>query len=368
MKYIFLRGSFVLFMASCAPKKDKEQTANYHLSGDTVVIAANSNLQHKIKVDTVAEIPYRMRLSSAGTVKAIPNFYADIAPPFSGRVLKVFLKLGMKVDPGTPLFEMVSAEFIETQKNFFAAKSELKMAGLNLKRQQDLKKNEVGSSKDLEEAEVAYELILKEYENLKAALKIYQTDPEKMVLGQPLIVRSPIKGEVIQNELVTGHYLKSDEVPHAKIAELNKVWIAGQVKEKDIRFIRQGDDTTIEIAAYPGRKITGKVYHVDELVDEETRSVKVLIECENKDYTLKPGMYVTVTFKDSPQNTAVVPVKSVLQMNDSSFVFLQTTPGSFVRRKVQTAATDEGRMVILSGLKPGETIVSEGGFYLLEAK
>ncbi|MNR50054.1 Multidrug resistance protein MdtA [compost metagenome] len=79
-------------------------------------------------------------------------------------------------------------------------------------------------------------------------------------------------------------------------------------------------------------------------------------------------MYVTVNFKDAPQNTAVVPVKSVLQMNENSFVFLQAAPGRFIRRKVQTAATDAGKMVILSGLKPGETIVSEGGFYLLEAK
>jgi len=368
MKYLFLTGSFVLLMASCAQKKDKEQAVNYHLSGDTVVIPANSNLQSKLKLDTVAEIPYRMSISSAGTVKAIPNFFADIAPPFSGRVVKVFLKLGMKVNPGTPLFEMVSAEFIETQKNYFAAKSELKKAGSNLKRQQDLKKNEVGSAKDLEEAEVAYDLNLKEYENFGAALKIYEVDPDKLVLGQPLIIRSPIKGEVIQNELVTGHYLKSDEAPHAKIAELNQVWVAGQVKEKDIRFIRKGDETTVEIAAYPGRKIKGKVYHIDEMVDEETRSVKVLIECENKDYTLKPGMYVTVNFKDSPQNAAVVPVKSVLQMNDDSFVFLQSGPGRFIRRKVQTSGAEEGKTVILSGLKPGETVVSEGGFYLLEAK
>lgn len=368
MKQILLTSSFVLLLASCAQKKEKEQAANYQLAGDTILLSANSNLQHKLKLDTVAEIAYRMTLSSAGTVKAIPNFFADIAAPFSGRVVKVFLKLGMKVDPGTPLFEMVSAEFIETQKNYFAAKSELKKALLNLKRQQDLKKNEVGSVKDLEEAEASYELILKEYENVKAALRIYQTDPDKLVLGQPLIIRSPIRGEVIQNDLVTGHYLKSDEAPHAKIAELNKVWIAGQVKEKDIRFIHQGDETTIAVAAYPGRKIRGRVYRAEDLIDEETRSVKVLIECENKDYALKPGMYVTVNFKDSPQNTAAVPVKSVFQMNENSFVFLQTAPGKFVRRKVETAAVDQGKMMITSGLKPGETIVTEGGFYLLEAK
>jgi len=152
------------------------------------------------------------------------------------------------------------------------------------------------------------------------------------------------------------------------VAELSKVWVVGMVKEKDIRFIHELDVAEIVVAAYPGRKIVGKVFHVDEIVDEDTRSVRVLIECDNTNHTLKPGMYVTVKFIDSPEKTILVPSKAVLQYNDKSFVFVQGKKGEFIRRFVETGVTVDNRIQILSGLKIGENIVSEGAFYLLEAK
>jgi cobalt-zinc-cadmium efflux system membrane fusion protein len=368
MRHLILTGGFILLMASCAQKKEKEQAAGHQIMGDTLIIAEHSPLGKKLKTDTVHIAPYRMKLSSAATVKAIPNFFADIAPPFSGRVTKVYMKLGMNVNPGSPLFEMVSSDFMESQKNYFSSKSELKKAELDLKRQKDLKKNGVASSKDLEEAESTFEVAQKEYQNNRAALKIFNVDPDHMSLGQPLIIRSPIKGQVITNELVTGHYIKDDDAPHARVAELNKVWVVGQVKEKDIRFIHPGDEVDIDVAAYPDSRISGKVYHVDQLVDEETRSVQVLIVCDNPGYKLKPGMYATVNFTDNPLQAAFVPVKAVLQMNDNSFVFVEIAPGRYLRRKVVTGPVENDQILIRSGLQAGERIVAQGGFYLLQAK
>lgn len=368
MKYLILTGGFVLLMASCVQKKEAGTTSEKQLSADTSATISASGMGAELSLDTVSEMAWQLQFSSAGMVTAIPNFYAEIAAPFSGRVVRVFMKLGMKVHPGTPLFEMVSAEFMETQKAFFNAKSEFKKAGLNLRRQQDLRKHEVASAKDVEEAEAAYESSQKEYENAVSALKLYQTDPAKLVLGQGLLIRSPIRGEVIQNELVTGHYLKSDEPPHAKIAELSRVWVTAEVKEKDIRFVHPGNPVEIEVAAYPGRKISGKVYHVEELVNEDTRSIKVLIECKNNDYALKPGMYATVNFSDAPERVVAVPASAVLQADNQNFVFVQHAQGKYERRKVVTGATDKDRIVISSGLDKGEKIITKGGFYLLQAK
>ncbi len=53
-----------------------------------------------------------------------------------------------------------------------------------------------------------------------------------MILGQPLVVRSPISGEIIENNIVTGQYLKDDTEPVAIVADLSEVWIAAQVKKK----------------------------------------------------------------------------------------------------------------------------------------
>ncbi|MCV9928636.1 efflux RND transporter periplasmic adaptor subunit [Flavobacterium sp. LS1R49] len=355
-------------LTACGNKEETKEKDYYSLQNDTIIIPATSTIAPKLKLETVKNVSYQLELITAGTVKAIPNFYAEIAPPFSGRVTKVHLKLGMKTQPGTPLFEMVSPDFIDAQKNFFQTKSAFQIAKLSLKRQQDLKNNGVGSQKDLEEAETNFEVNEKEYQNAIASLKIFGVNVDKLIFGQPLVITSPIPGEIITNEVVMGQYIKAEDAPKAKVADLKKVWVAGQVKEKDIRFIHELDGAEIQVASYPDKIIVGRIYHVDEMVDESTRSVQVLIECLNDDHVLKPGMYVNVKFIDTPENTLFVPAKAVLQFNDKSFVLVQIGKGKYIRRYVETGISNKGKIAILSGLKPNETIISEGAFYLLEAK
>lgn len=353
---------------ACKQQIVKETAADFTLKGDVVTVPENSVLKSKLKFITVDTEPYRMQMMTAGTVKAIPTQFAEIAPPFQGRVTKSYIKLGMKTTAETPLFEISSPDFIAAQKVFFQEKSQMQQTERTLKRQKDLMANGVGTQKDLEEAQTGYDVEKKEYENAVIGIRIFKANPEKLSLGQALVVHAPITGEVIENKVVLGQFIKDDAASVATVANLNKVWIAGQVKEKDIRYIHKKDECEIEIAALPGTKLHGKVYHVNEIVDEDTRSIQVLIECDNSNHTLKPGMYVSVNFIDAPTSAVLVPLKAILQMNEANFVFVVTANGKYVKRKVETGGTEGDRVVIKSGLAKGEKIVSEGGFYLLEAK
>lgn len=360
--------AWILLIVSCRPASPERERDNYTVQGDTISIPTNSNLKGKLKIITVRNESYRLQMLTAGTVKAIPTQYAEIAPPFQGRVTKSYLRLGMKTTRETPLFEISSPDFIEAQKIFFQEKSQMQQSEKTLKRQQDLIANGVGTQKDLEEAQTAYEVDKKEFENAAIGIKIFRANPDKLSLGQALIVRSPIEGEVIENKVVLGQFIKDDAASVATVAELSKIWIAGQVKEKDIRFIHELDECNIEVAALPEKRIKGKVYHVNKIVDEATRSVEVLIEVANTDHTLKPGMYVTVNFIDAPMSAILIPSKAILQTDDASFVFVETSAGRYVKRKVETGGSDGDRLVIRSGLNPGDRVVSEGGFYLSEVK
>lgn len=364
---VWTSGMFLISYSCHSPQGETEKS-NYTLQGDTITIPENSNPQSKLKTVTVQSEPYRLQMLITGTAKAIPTQYAEIAPPFQGRVTRSYLRLGMKTTDETPLFEISSPDFIAAQKIFFQERSQLQQEEKRLKRQQDLMANGVGTQKDLEEAQTAYEIEKKAYENAAIGIKIFKADPDKLSLGQALVVRSPIAGEVIENKVVLGQFIKDDAASVATVAELSKIWIVGQVKEKDIRFIHELDECDIEIAALPEKRIRGKVYHVKEIVNEDTRSVEVLIEVDNTDHTLKPGMYVTVNFIIAPVNAILIPLKSLLQMDEASFVFIETGAGKYVKRKVIPAGTQGERIVIGSGLNNGDKIVSEGGFYLLEAK
>ena len=126
------------------------------------------------------------------------------------------MKLGQKVSQGTPIFEITSPAFNETGSAYYQSKQEFELASKNLKRQKDLVKNGVGVQKDLEEAEVNYELKEKEKERAEASLRVFNINPKTYILGQPLVVRSPIQGNVIENNIVLGQYLKEDAGAYSK--------------------------------------------------------------------------------------------------------------------------------------------------------
>ena len=274
----------------------------------------------------------------------------------------------MKTQPGTPLFEMASSDFTEVQKMFLQAKSELKSAKNNLERKQDLHKHGVAALRDLEDAQTQFDVHQQQYDNAAANLRIYGVNPDNFKFGQNLVVSSPIAGEVIVNDVVLGQYITDNDEPHVKIAQLNKVWVVGEIKEKDIGFVTQLDEARITLSAYPDKELTGEIYHIDEVVDEGTRSLKVMIECENKENLLKPGMYVSVKFIDKARETLLVPAKSVLQYNDRSFVYVEVSKGNYLQRFVETGVSVNDAIIITKGLSENESIITEGAFYLLDAK
>ncbi len=361
----FLLLCSIAFVLACHNHSKQDTAVKVHATGDTIIIPTNSNIIDKIKTKKIFPESYKNKIITSGIVKAIPNNYAEIASPFSGRIIRSFVSLGQKVEIGSPVFEISSPSFFEAGKAYYQAKQEMQLMEKNLKRQQDLFNNGVGTQKDLEEAEVNYELTKRDFENSIASLKVYQVNPDKMVLGQPLIVRSPIKGEIVENNIVIGQYLKEDAEPVAIVAELSSVWVIGQLKEKDINSVHKGDDVEIRLTGMPEIPLKGKVFHMGEILDEETRSVRVHIICQNNDRIMKPGMFVTTQFSDSTNDIILIPVGCLFQMEEGSFVFLHLGNDKYLKQTVDVNGTDGNRVIIKAGLNSGDEIVTDGGILLL---
>jgi cobalt-zinc-cadmium efflux system membrane fusion protein len=338
------------------------------LDGNQITVAEHSPLLQNIKIQSVETGAYQASFSTSGVVAAIPSQYAEIASPFAGRIVKSFVRLGQKVSPGSPVFEISSPDFFETSKAYFQAKQEMELAHKNLNRERDLLAHKVGVAKDFEEAEVNYELQKKEYENALEAMKVYHTDPENTTFGQPLIVHSPIAGEIVKADIVIGQYIKDDADALAVVADLNKVWVKAHVKEKDIPLINRIANINITLSALPDTSVTGKIYYTGDLLDEETRSVEVIIECDNRDHRIKPFMYGTVQFVNEAAQVVIVPGSAVLQDEETRYVVVSEGGNKFRKASVTVAPHSDKQTAILSGLHSGEQIVTEGAFYFIEAR
>lgn len=364
MKTLFL-SPILIFMISCHDKKNEpQQKETFRIEGNHVTITDHNPVLKKILTETVTEQEYSNEITSAGTIETIPNNYAEIASPFSGRVIRSFVNIGQSVRAGSPVFEILAPGYSSVQKDYSDALNDVRLAEKNYKRQQDLVRHGVGIQKELEEAETEYQNKKTSLSNASSTLNAYNSKGS----GGTYMIKAPISGEIISSKIVTGQYLKEDSEPVVTVAELSKVWIAGSVKEKDIRFISQGDPVSVKVNTYPDMEITGKVYHISELVDEDTRSIKVLIQCDNPQRKLKPGMFAAVTYSAGTEKAVVIPAGALMQQGDQQYIWIKTGVSSFTKRIVIPGNTSEKNVRIRSGLKPGDIIMVQGGIYMPDTK
>ncbi|GHT64136.1 cation efflux system protein [Bacteroidia bacterium] len=360
----------LLVLSACGNRSGNDEASNkfFTIEGNQITVSENSPVLQHIKIQTAETGEYQPSFSASGTVKAIPSHYAEIAAPFAGRITRSFVRLGQKVSPGSPIFEISSPAVLEAGKAYFQAKQEMELALKNLNREQDLLANKVGVAKEVEEAEVNYKLREKDYEQALSALKVYQIDPEKMTPGQPLIVRSPIAGEIVKDQITIGQYIREDAEALAVVADLNKVWVTANVKEKDIPFIRQIKDVRINLTALPDTPVAGKIYYTGDMLDEETRSVEIIIECENRDHRMKPFMYGVVNFVNAPVQVVIIPNSAVLQDEESPYIIVSEKENRFRKSFITIASAGEAQTAVFSGISHGDRIVSEGAFYFIDAR
>lgn len=334
------------------------------ISSDTLILPEESMIRSKLNLRRAESREYILEITTTGVVNPLPGHLAEISSPFEGRIIRSLVSLGQKVNQGTPLFEVSSSDYLESMKLYMEASHKKEIAEKNYHRKRELLDSGIGSGREYEEALLEYELSRKELEKAGSILNIFNIDPEKASLIDPLIVRSPIRGEVVSANIIVGQYLRSDSDPVITVADLDKVWIVARVREKELDAIASGDYVEVFTENNQGRPVTGSVGYIGKIMNEETRSVDVYIEVDNSGQHLRSGMFVTVRFHHNLPEAIIIPGKAVLQDNDKSFLYVQHGDNLFVKQEVTLISIPDHRVIVSSGLEPGSIIVSEGGIYL----
>lgn len=364
MKKLFILAGVCIMLASCKQNKSANENADIQYKSDTIVVAENSPILKHIIAGNSQLQDFSAEFRTVGTVRPVSGKLAEIAPPFAGRIVKSFVQLGQKVSAGSPVFALGSSEFYEATKTYFAAQSANELAQISYSRQKELAANGVAAQKDLEQAKSEAHIANQEFEQAKAILQLFNIDAASLQMGQPLKVVSPISGEVVKSNITIGNYTKEDSEPLVVVADLSQVWVAALVKEKYFGAIKPGDQAEIFTNAHPNKVIWGKIHYVGEMLDEETRSLEVIIECNNSDRELKLGMFCEVHFLSSPAKAIILPSTAVMQEQDNDYVLIEISKGKYLRRKVETESISPENVRIISGISEGENVVVKGGIYL----
>jgi cobalt-zinc-cadmium efflux system membrane fusion protein len=355
---------FILLSAACRNTETTKEALDLTRAGDTIFVNIKSPVFNQIITSKANFQDFSTEFRTNGTVRPVSGKFAEIAPPFSGRILKSHVRLGQRVVAGTPLFELGSSEFYEAAKVYFAAQSANELAQRKYNRLKELAANGVAAQRDLEEAQSEANISSQELEQAKATLNIFNIDPSFLKIGEPLIVVSPISGEVVKSNITIGSFAREDSEPLAVIADLSRVWVAALVKERYFGEIHHGDHVEVYTNTSSNKVIRGTIYYIGEMLDEETRSLEVIIECNNEERELKLGMFCDVRFLGLPSKAIILPATSIMQDENSDYVLVEISEGKYIRRKVVTESVKPDSVLITSGISEAENIVIKGGIYL----
>ena len=102
-------------------------------------------------------------------------------------------------------------------------------------------------------------------------------------------------------------------------------------------LIQALDEVEIRLVAMPDKPISGKIYHISEMLDPDTRSVEVLIECDNSTRLMKPEMYGTVKLSDREAEVIRIPTSAILQEEENMYVLVELGNNDYRKQRSRPA-------------------------------
>jgi membrane fusion protein (multidrug efflux system) len=276
-----------------------------------------------------------------------------------GLIRAVDFDSGRMVKRGTVL---VKLDTTNEEAQLAAALADAELAGNSLERARALRKGGANSPADLEVAEARAK------QTAALAANIRATIAKKTI-------RAPFDGRVAMKQVERGQIV-SPGTPIATLQSVDPIYAEFSLPQQALADLKTGQTATMHVDSFPGRTWHGAISTVNSEVDPATRNVRVRATFPNKDGILRPGLFVKVEVRAADQRQElVIPATAVVYApyGDSVFILDQKTeptkagePPTLVAqpRFVRLGDRRGDLVAVVSGLKEGETVVSNGAFKL----
>jgi membrane fusion protein, heavy metal efflux system len=331
----------------------------------------------KFKVEPVREHDFTILREAVGNIDFNREMSVDMFAPFPGKIIALFARAGDDVRKGTTLFTIDSPDLLQAESTFIAAAGTLNLTTRALERAKQLYEVQGVAQKDLEQAvreEQAAEAALKA---ARDAVRIFgKTDAEldRIVADRKvdsvLAVHSPITGRITARNAAPGLFVQPGNAPSPyTVSDVSTMWMLANVAETDVPLLRLGQDLTVDVNAYPGRRFRGKIINIGAAVDPVTRRLLLRSEIRDPEHELRPGMFATFLIRTGePMRSPAVPFAGVVREGDGTMSVWSTPDRKrLVKRTVKVGLQQDGLHQILEGLKPGELVATDGALFLNNA-
>ncbi len=383
----------LLLLAACGSRPAAPPAAAPPAASDPKLVKVDITpvREGRIQWQAVRLAPMPEILQVTGRIGVNENLTSRIGSIVDGRVVAVYANVGDRVAKGKLLAQLHSHEVHDARAEYAKARAELgrrqgeldfaTSARNRAARLYELKATSLEqlqrAETDLHSAQLGITSAQAEVNRIEEHLRHLGLTTE----GAEEEYASPGKaGAFEQDELVpvlapiAGTVLKRFFSPGAVVSpasdlmivsDLSALWVNAEVAEKYLPALKVGRTVDITVQAYGDTIFPGRITHIGDSLNPETRTVEMRCEARNTDGRLKPEMYATVSFEVGEVREAVlVPTAAVQDVEGQATVFVRESDTQFRARPI-TVGRQAGRETqVLEGLKPGETVVTNGSFLL----
>lgn len=305
-----------------------------------------------VRVAEVQVAPMTDRVEALGTARAWE--FVSVRANQTERVTGIHFESGQRVEAGALLVELNHAE----------QKAELAGARASLTRH----------LRDRERLEQLVARKLATQEQLDAASTLVQETRARVAMLEARIeervIRAPFAGQLGLRQISLGSLVSpSEEI--AILQDISRLKLDFTLPERHLPALSGGMSIEARSQAHPGRVFLGEVLVAEARVDPQTRAFTVRARIDNREGLLLPGMLLRVQLITNPRNALSIPEAALVPLaNQQSVYVLEARDGGQVvrRQTVELGRRGEGRVEVISGLSPGERVVTRGTQYLQDGR
>ena len=349
MNKICLYLSLLILVASCDKKSEQLHQGHDGGSDAMLTLSDQDRVVVNLLIDTAAIKTMYEETILIGTAAVDERAINVISARVKGRVDKLLARNpGTYVKNGDPLYSIYSEELLSYENEYLLAIDENKTAST----QKEITQRMVEASR---KRLALWTLSDQQIDDLGKTKTI-----------SPLITFYSNRNGYLSELLVReGEYVEIGS-PLFRLADLNSLWIESQLYSSEVNYLKQSPTLEIEFEAFPDDRIKGEIVYDNPRLEDNTKINLVRIKVNNQKGNYKPGMMAYVYLKRNRKKTLVIP-KSALLLENNVVVWVETPDGMFEQRMVDIGIQNKREVEILSGLSPGDKVVTHGAFLLNSA-
>lgn len=360
--------------AGCGGQSSDKTASSVSARKDPMEVAADAELGKRLRVGPVSSRPFSDTIRVAGRLEVNQYRTSRIGAPITGRLTSIEAVFGQQVRQGQVLAQINSPELAQAQLTFLRAHSQKQLLTRAVERAQLLLASDVIAPAELQRRQS--ELSVATAEKRAASDQLRQLGLSQQRIDrleetgeiQPTAaITATLGGTVIERNVAQGQVVNPADVLFV-VSDLSSVWALAEVPEQDSQFVQLRQRVQIEVPALDNERFAGRVAYVADVVNPETRTVRVGVELENKALRFKPSMLMTMLIEGPAVSRQVVPQDAVVRENNADHVFVQLRPGVFRLTRVELGPERDGMRTLLKPLPEDAQLVLDGAFHLNNAR